>query len=166
MPVTKRSTSSNPQNAKKSATPASDDSVVLQTEALGFLIRQVHRAFVRTLTERLTPYDISPAQWTALRALWRKDGYSQVELAQRLHVEKAALTAVLESLEKKELIRRERSDGDKRRWNVHLTKAGRLLEADLLPLASQIDTQALRGFSAEQTVHLRHALVQALANLQ
>lgn len=166
MPVTKRSTSPNPHNAKKSDIPASDDSVVLQSEALGFLIRHVHRAFVRSLVEHLAPYDISPAQWTALRALWRKDGYSQVELAQRLRVEKAALTAVLESLEKKELILRERSDGDKRRWNVHLTKAGRLLEADLLPLASQIDTQALRGFSNEQTAHFRHALLQVLTNLQ
>lgn len=166
MPVTKRSTSSNPHNAENSSAPAADDSAVLQTEALGFLIRHVHRAFVRTLTERLAPHDISPAQWTALRALWRKDGYSQVELAQRLHVEKAALTAVLESLEKKELIRRERSDDDKRRWNVYLTKAGRRLEADLLPLASQIDTQALGGFSAEQTGHFRHALLQVLANLQ
>ncbi|QBR04138.1 MarR family winged helix-turn-helix transcriptional regulator [Paraburkholderia pallida] len=166
MPVTRSPIPTHSQSDEGTGAPLFDETVVLQSEALGFVIRQVHRAFVRKLVEHLAPYDISPAQWTALRALWRKDGYSQVELAQRLHVEKAALTAVLESLEKKELIRRERSNGDKRRWNVYLTRTGRRLEADLLPLASQIDSEALRGFSREQIGHFRQSLLQVLTNLQ
>jgi DNA-binding MarR family transcriptional regulator len=135
-------------------------------ESLGFLVRHTHRAFARVLADRLLEHDISPAQWTALRALWREDGYSQVDLAQRIHVEKASLTALLESLERKKLIRRERSEDDKRRWNVHLTKAGRALEAELLPFASQIDKQAVKGLSKEENATLRALLMKIWENLQ
>src|SRR5690606_40891085 len=84
-------------------------------DGLGFLVRHVHRAFARVLTERLASSGVSAAQWTILRALWREDRCSQVELAARVRVDKASLTQVLVSLERKGLIQRERSQEDRRR---------------------------------------------------
>ncbi|GAB7543997.1 hypothetical protein CS8_036690 [Cupriavidus sp. 8B] len=138
----------------------------LEQEPLGYLIRHTHRSFTRVLGERLLDHGISPAQWTALRALWREDGYSQVELAQRIRVEKASLTALLESLEKKGLILRSRSDEDKRRWNVHLTETGRSLEAVLMPIAPQIEKLAVKGLTKEESATLRSLLKKVWDNLQ
>jgi len=138
----------------------------LEQEPLGYLIRHTHRSFTRVLGDRLLEHGISPGQWTALRALWREDGYSQVELAQRIRVEKASLTALLESLEKKALITRTRSEEDKRRWNVHLTKAGRSLEEVLMPIAPQIEKQAVKGLTKEENAILRTLLMKVWGNLQ
>lgn len=139
---------------------------VPEAEGVGFLVRQTHRAFARVLAERLAPYGISAAQWTVLRALWREDRCSQVELAARIRVEKASLTQVLASLERQGLIERERSEQDKRRWHVCLTEAGRALEPELLPFAPSIDMVALAGFTKNEVVTLKGLLTRALRNLE
>lgn len=134
-------------------------------DGLGFLVRHVHRAFARVLAERLAPSGITPAQWTILRALWQEDGCSQVELAARVRVEKASLTHVLISLERRGLIVRERSEEDRRRWYVRLTDEGRALEPELLPHAAEIDAMATESLSPEQVATLKSLLAVLLKNL-
>lgn len=150
----------------QSTADASPVDAEFEHEPLGYLVRHAHRAFARVLSERLLEHDISSGQWTALRALWREDGYSQVELAQRIRVEKASLTALLESLEKKGLIRRERCEEDKRRWNVHLTKPGHALEAVLMPIAPEIEKLAIKGLTKDESATLRKLLVKVWNNLE
>lgn len=147
--------------AMEGKTPSADEQ-----SGLGYLVRHTHRAFARVLAQHLTPHKVSPAQWTVLRALWREDGCSQVDLASRIRVEKASLTTVLSALERQGLIVRERGDEDKRRWYVSLTKAGRQLEAALLPLASKVDAIATQEFTAEETRTLKRLLARTLQNLQ
>jgi len=137
-----------------------------EAEGIGFLVRHAHRAFARVLAEHLAPHGISAAQWTVLRALWREDRCSQVELAARIRVEKASLTQVLASLERQGLIERERSEADKRRWHVCLTQAGRALEPELLPFARSVDKAALTGFTADEVAALKQLLTRALRNLE
>ena len=64
-------------------------------QSLGYKIRYAYRAFVKALAEELGPHRVTTGQWSALRVLWEEEGLSQVELAQRMMVEKASLTAVL-----------------------------------------------------------------------
>ena len=139
---------------------------VAQGSNSGFLVRQLHRAFTRVLSDRLVPHDVSPAQWTVLRALWRQDDCSQVDLATAISVEKASLTQVLQAMEHTKLITRERCVEDRRRWLVKLTSRGRKLETQLLPLAVGIEKDALTGFSEEESKEFRRLLVKALRNLQ
>ena len=58
--------------------------------SLGYWLRDAHRAFVRALAQELAPHGILPAQWTVLRALWHRDGVTQVELAERIGGENLA----------------------------------------------------------------------------
>lgn len=132
----------------------------------GFLVRQLHRAFARVLAERLAEHKVSPAQWTVLRALWRQDDCSQVDLANAICVEKASLTQVLLTMERAGLITRERSLDDRRRWLVRLTPQGRKLEALLLPIAVRIEEEALTGFSPDDAGKFRAWLARAFDNLQ
>jgi DNA-binding MarR family transcriptional regulator len=138
----------------------------LDHHGVGYLVRQAHRAFIRVLGDKLKEHDFTPAQWTTLRALWEEDGYSQVELAHRIRVEKASLTAVLDSLERRGFIARVRSTEDRRMWNVHLTAAGRSLEAELLPFAAEINQQAARGLDEADFAHFRRVLQRIIVNLQ
>jgi len=134
-------------------------------DTIGYLIRYAHRALVRSLASGLKEHDISPAQWSALRELWKEDGYSQVELAQRIRVEKASLTSVLDSLESRGLIRRVRSGEDRRRSNVYLTEAGRASESLLIPSAIAANRQALAGIAEDKLAIFREVLVRLLRNL-
>src|SRR5690606_35537239 len=93
-------------------------------------------------------------------------GYSQVDLAARVRVEKASLTPVLTSLERQGLIVRERGEEDQRRWYVWLTEEGQKLKKDLLPFAPYIDGIATEGLSQREVKELKRLLSHVLTNLQ
>ena len=98
--------------------------------------------------------------------LWDTEGLSQVELAQRMMVEKASLTSVLQAMEKSGLILRTRNADDHRKVNIFLTAAGRRLKEKVLPLGAGINRRAARGRSAEEVRKLRILLARVMRNLQ
>ncbi len=134
-------------------------------KSLGYLIRDVHRAFVRELVRALERHEVSGAQWAALRVLWEEEGLSQVQLAERMRTEKAALTAVLNALERKRYIVRSRDKHDRRKINLHLTRAGHRLKTVLLPISIQVHDRATSGMTAADRVNARKLLQRILANL-
>jgi MarR family transcriptional regulator, organic hydroperoxide resistance regulator len=136
------------------------------SQSLGYQIRYAYRAFVKALADELGPYRITTSQWSALRVLWEKDGWSQVELAQRMMVEKASLTSVLQAMEQSGLIVRTRNADDRRKVNIHLTAAGRRLKDKVLPLGAGINRRAASGLSAEEVRQLRALLGKVMRNLQ
>lgn len=136
-----------------------------ESENNAYLVRQLHRAFLRLLASYLSPHGLTPLQWTILRQLWRRDGDSQVELAQAVGVEKATLTSVLDSLERRRLIKRVRSTEDRRKYGIYLTTSGRALEADLLPYADKVNGRATTGISKRDIKAFRNVLFQMLDNL-
>lgn len=134
--------------------------------SLGYLIRYAHRAFVKALAQELEPHGISTAEWSALRVLWMQEGVTQVELAERMRVEKASLTGVLSGLEAKRLILRARNLDDRRKINLRLTPAGRGLEARLMACAHAINEKATQGLPPTQVGEVRALLNAFIANLE
>ncbi len=90
---------------------------------------------------------------------------SQVELAQRMLVEKASLTPVLAALAASGLITRVRNSEDRRKVNISLTPSGRRLKDQLLPLGGKVNKRATRGMSASEVQQLRRLLARLLINL-
>ncbi|MFM0281285.1 MarR family transcriptional regulator [Paraburkholderia sediminicola] len=134
-------------------------------KSFGYLIRDVHRAFVRDLVRALEPYKLSGAQWAALRVLWEEQGLTQVQLAERMRTEKAALTTVLDTLERKNYIARSRDQNDRRKSNIYLTRAGQQLKEALLPLSMVVHSRAIDGLSPSELKTGRKVLERILANL-
>lgn len=140
--------------------------LVTVSTSLGYQIRYAFRTFVKALAEELASHRITSSQWSALRVLWLEDGLSQVELAQRMMVEKASLTPVLAAMAESGFIKRTRNSVDRRKVNIFLTAAGRKLEKQILPLGDKINRQAVRGLSAEETRQLHTLLIKVVKNLQ
>ncbi len=156
-----------PMNATKRARDA--DEVLdggAESLSIGYLTRYAHRAFVKALADELEPHGILSAQWSVLRILWDIEGLTQVELAERMLVEKASLTGVLESMERRGLILRVRNEDDRRKINITLTAQGRRLKPQLLPHAARINRKAMRGMSEAETGQLRHLLARLIQNLE
>jgi MarR family transcriptional regulator, organic hydroperoxide resistance regulator len=138
----------------------------LTERSLSFLVRHAHRAFVIRLADRLLPYDISVAEWAVLRMLWQQEGLTQVSLAERMRVQKASLTSVLNSMERKGLMRRTRRGGDRRKRHLFLTARGRGVRATLLPIGIAINQHALAGIDAEHATLAADVLEKLIANLE
>jgi DNA-binding MarR family transcriptional regulator len=101
-----------------------------------------------------------------LRVLWQREGLSQVELAQRMMVEKGSLTPVLAAMAAGGLITRTRNSEDRRKVNIFLTAAGRRLKSKILPLVGKINKRATRGLSAAEIRRLDTLLARIMGNLQ
>ena len=73
-------------------------------------------------------------------------------------------TRLLDRLESKNLVRRERSSADRRVVNIELTPAGRAAATDIPAVLCAVQNAALAGFTSEEWHLLRQLLERVLAN--
>jgi DNA-binding MarR family transcriptional regulator len=135
-------------------------------QSIGYLVRYAYRTFVRALAVELEAHAVTTGQWSVLRVLWQQEGLSQVELAQRMLVEKASLTSILADMAKRKLIVRTRNAEDRRKINISLTPQGRRLKDKLLPAGGRINKQATRGMSAAELAQFGSLLGRLTSNLE
>ena len=87
-----------------------------------------------TLSRRFRRYGLSLSGFNALVILRQaREGVNPHEISDRLLVTRAAVTAILDALEVKRLIRRGKSGVDGRRALIAISPAGRTLLDSLLP---------------------------------
>ena len=101
------------------------------TEQVLIALRRIIRSVdlhSRSLVER---YGLTIPQLAALRELSRRGRVPISELARAVHLSQATVTGILNRLERRALIHRSRTDPDRRRVLVELTRAG----ADILSQA-------------------------------
>jgi DNA-binding MarR family transcriptional regulator len=128
--------------------PPADDSV-------GYVVRDVHRAFSRSLQAKIAAHGVSMGQWFFLRALWDEDGLTQRELSQRVGMMEPTTVTALNSMERRGLVERVRNPHDRRKVNIYLTPKGRSLREVLLPCAAEVSELATRGI---EPAHLALAI--------
>jgi DNA-binding MarR family transcriptional regulator len=133
---------------------------------LGRLLREASTAFNRVFKAMLAPMGISYGQFQYLQGLWEGDGLTQTELTRKVGVEMAASTAILDSLEKRKLIKRVRNSSDRRKIDVYLTAAGAGLKDQLLACAIDANKAARQGVSNASIMALFDTLGQVISNLE
>ncbi|UCG26569.1 MAG: MarR family transcriptional regulator [Chloroflexota bacterium] len=77
--------------------------------------------------------DLTGAQFGTLDALYHLGPLHQQAIGEKLLVSKSNVVAVIDKLERRGLVRRQRDEADRRRVFVHLTDNGRALFEELLP---------------------------------
>jgi MarR family transcriptional regulator, organic hydroperoxide resistance regulator len=118
----------------------------LQT-SVGYQVRQTHRSIQRLLQSRLEPYGVPRGMWYLLRVLWAEDGLTQRELSHRVEIMEPTTLHTIATMERLGLITRVRNARDRRKVNIFLTPKGRALEDALLPVAAEVVSEVVRGFS-------------------
>ncbi len=130
-----------------------------------FQIGTLRKALRRAFEGRAAALDITVAQFQVLRRLWQGDGVLISVLTREANSDGGTITGVLDRLEARALIRRERCPDDRRVIRVFLTPAGRDLESPLLEILAALNEQALAGFSEPERARLMQALERVGDNL-
>ena len=133
---------------------------------VGFLLRYADRVFTKALSEELKSRDATITRWSVLRVLSDEEGISQVELADRMLVEKANLTAVLEAMVAEGLLIRPRDTQDKRKSKLFLTARARELKKELVPSVKSVNAEATRGMDDFAIRQLCELLAHLISNLE
>ena len=137
---------------------------VLAPQSLGYRIKLLSMLLARTFQERLEPHGLTPFHWVVLCCLWQEDGLATSTIGERLQQVGGTLTGVLDRMEERGLVRRERDSRDRRIWLIWLTDAGKELEEILPPIAMEIREQAMAGMSQAEQELFSTLIDKAIAN--
>jgi len=133
--------------------------------SVGYRIKLVSQLMARKLQERLEPFGLTPFHWVVLCCLWDEDGLPTSSIGEKLQQVGGTLTGVLDRMEERGLIRRERDIDDRRIWRIWLTEEGKRLETVLPPIGVEIREQTMKGISPAQQELFSQLVDQAIANL-
>jgi len=110
----------------------------------------------------LAPHDITLQQFNVLRILRgaRPDGLCTLAIAQRMIEQTPGITRLIDRLEKKGLVRRVRSEEDRRQVWCRITPAGERLLARLDDPVEEFDRAAVRALTPADQEQLTALLGQ------
>ena len=84
---------------------------------------------------------MTPTQYAVLSVLWEQDGQSGAELTERLLIDSATVTGVVDRLQAAGLLQRRPHDQDRRVHSLRLTGRGRALQAPLDAAMDQLNDE-------------------------
>ncbi|MEM7726756.1 MAG: MarR family transcriptional regulator [Cyanobacteria bacterium P01_A01_bin.45] len=133
--------------------------------SISYRIKLLSQLLARRFTERLEPYGLTPFHWIVMCCLWEEDGLPTSSIGDKLKQVGATLTGVLDRMEERGLIRRERDGRDRRVWRIWLTESGKELETALPPIAVELREEAMQGISYSEREIFSQLLNRAIANI-
>ena len=92
-------------------------------------------------------FRLTEQQWRVLRVLWVRDGCALLELAEATCVSGPSLVGVIDRLSRDGLVRRRRSDTDRRVVRISLTRKGHQLEKRVVPSVDEAYRRLERSIS-------------------
>lgn len=127
-------------------------------ECVSFLLGKAYQQVNLTARQRLTPHGVTPVQYAVLRALAERAGQSGAELGERLRLDSATITGLLDRLEQAGLLERRPDAADRRANRVHLTQRARALQPALDQVMDELNADILGGFQATEAQQLVNQL--------
>ncbi len=115
--------------------------------------------------KRLAPLELTAAQLIVIANLAAsEEPKSAADLCKGISYDAGAMTRMLDRLEKKGLIRRHRSQQDRRLMHLELTEEGRAAYPRMREISMSVANRFLRGFTRSEARQLEGLLTRMLEN--
>ena len=128
---------------------------------VGFHIRLAHGAVYRHFTETFADLDLTQKQVSALWLVSEHPGVSQIELGKRLRMDRATTMTIVNRLQERDFLRRERSTSDGRKQALHITLDGEAALAEAKRCIAEHEAWLKARFSPQEI----EKLVEMLARI-
>ncbi|NJB68936.1 DNA-binding MarR family transcriptional regulator [Desulfobaculum xiamenense] len=122
----------------------------------GYVIARTGKAIKFELRRYLREagIDVTSEQWALLCHLWEQEGRSQKELAELSFKDTANITRMIDVLEGKGIVYREKDPSDRRTYKIYLTPRGRELRGEIMPFVMDLATKAFSCLSSQEQEEL------------
>lgn len=117
---------------------------------IGYNMKRAYHEIQMELSYELKQLGLKISSFAALAAIVNYPGLKQSSLAQALAIEQANLVQLLDEFEAKELVKRERADGDRRAYALFATDKGKQLYQKADNSCASLEAEFLTGFSADE----------------
>ena len=133
--------------------------------SVGYLLKRAHALLIDQLEGAVAGSEITATQWIVLMHLRDGLAINASDLCSQLRHDSGALTRVIDQLEARGLVQRERSRADRREVQLRLTDAGTQMVASLVPKVVDRFNFALREFSRAEAAELNRLLTKLIGSL-
>jgi len=127
-------------------------------------LKLVSSSLVRRVDRHMQPLELTGMQWEPLLMLWLGRADTVAGLARVIQMGDASMSRMLDRLAEKDLVRRERSDTDRRVVNLHLTPKGRKIANRIWPIVVDGMHVHLDGFKKDELAVFNDFLTRMLTN--
>ena len=96
----------------------------------------------------------------------REEGVLQRDLEEAFGIRRSSVTAILQNMERSEIIRRDSVDGDARKKRISVTEKGRLLDEELRAYMDGLENEVARIYTPEEMALLSDLTERMLEKLK
>lgn len=139
--------------------------LVLQ-EFLPYLLNRAGLRIGVMFSREIEHLGVTLPMWRVMIELWHNGDHRLGELAERTSIDISTLSRLLVTMQRRQLIVRQRSGQDGRALSLTLTEKGLELTEQIAPFAMAKDTIATRGMKTADIQKLRALLKQVYDNLE
>jgi DNA-binding MarR family transcriptional regulator len=135
-------------------------------DSIGYLVKRTQRLMHDRIEAVFASQSITFQQWIVLMHL--RDGIATTTagLCQEIRHDSGAMTRLLDQLEERGFIERQRQAADRRVIDLALTPAGRKMVESLVPLTVDTLNSALTGFTKTEVQQLQGLLRRIITRVE
>ena len=147
-----------------------DENTYEPRKGVGYLMHRVRGEMLASIgkelaeDEELAPLEVSSAQYIILATLGKEGTQSTAELCKGISYDAGAMTRMVDRLEEKGLLRRQRDAADRRLVRLELTDAGNAALPRMRRISIRVTNRYLRGFTQDEARQLEGFLLRMLDN--
>ncbi|HEX7155600.1 MAG TPA: MarR family winged helix-turn-helix transcriptional regulator, partial [Burkholderiaceae bacterium] len=132
-------------------------------EGIGFLMKHAMESVTRQIDAQMAAYCLTNAQWRPLVLLSHGTCTTAAEMARKTNCDTGAMTRMLDRLEDKGLVRRNRGTDDRRVQHLELTAEGEQLAAIVPYVIADVLNTHLSGMTRAEVDVLKDLLKRMIA---
>jgi MarR family transcriptional regulator, transcriptional regulator for hemolysin len=155
----------NPGSARGNATPAVVTRPAGVDDSVRHSIKVAFATMRRELEVALRVLGMTVPQWRALDYVQKKPGLAHSDLVLCLEIEAPSVTSLVDGMERKGWMRRERCDDDGRVKRLYVTPRGRRMLEAASGAIEPIDRRMTGSLSAAEAATLRRLLTRVTESL-
>lgn len=132
--------------------------------SLGYFLSTARNVLAARMDRAVAPLGLTSSQIGVILLLWFEHARTPNEMSRVLSYDTGSMTRMLDRLEKKGFLVRQRSHADRRVVELVLTPLGRDAAQQLPERIASVMNEQLRGFSADEVTTLVGLLQRFIAN--
>jgi len=127
-------------------------------DCIVFLLAKAYQRAHGLLKKKLLPFGLTPVQHLILAVLSEEEVLSPAEMSERIAMDGATLSGVLERMTESGLIKKEENPEDRRSIRVSLTSKAKRMREDLAEQRKAINEELTATLSLEERLLLKRML--------
>jgi DNA-binding MarR family transcriptional regulator len=134
----------------KTITDASAVEFGVLPDLLGYQLRRAQLTVFQNFSARLREHKVTPTQFAVLILIGANPGLTQRALSEAVATDQSTLVSLLDRLEARDLVERNRSLHDRRYQVLNLTSEGERQATKLRAVVAEHDNELASAFSADE----------------